>query len=97
MRTSIFSGSLVPRLSLSLPLNFAHANIMHEKIEREGESGREPCFHLWPFPIAQSRMGGCGLYQALMNVAKTNHQSAAVWLEGMLPEGMLWEVLQRAN
>ena len=37
----ILVTSLVHRLSLSLPLDFAYANIMHEKIEGEGEPGTE--------------------------------------------------------
>ena len=42
--------SLVPRLSLSLPLDFARANIMHEKL-KERESLVWNRAHLWSFSI----------------------------------------------
>ena len=42
--------SLIPRLFLSLPLNFTHVNIVHEKLKQR-ESLVWNYAHSWPFPM----------------------------------------------
>ena len=43
---------------LSLPLNFARANIVHGNL-KEWESLVRNCAHLWPFTAGKAT-GGCG-------------------------------------
>ena len=46
----IYMYSLIPRLSLSLPLDFACTNIMHENL-KERKSLVWNHAHMWPFSI----------------------------------------------